>query len=118
MKLKEECKEMDSLVGSGRIITTPIITENGEPIADSNDGGVKSGPRLDEKIIQWKLTLHQIGLDVLRTDRSLVFYEENENLSKLWDVLAVYAWMDKQVGYGQGQKKKEKKNIYQTKISN
>lgn len=104
MKLKEECKAMDPLVGSGKIITTPIITENGDPIADADDGRVNNGPRLDEKIIQWKLTLHQIGLDVLRTDRSLVFYEENENLSKLWDVLAVYAWMDKQVGYGQGQK--------------
>jgi len=39
---------------------------------------------------------------VVRTDRSLVFYEKQENLSKLWDVLAVYAWVDKDVGYGQG----------------
>lgn len=42
------------------------------------------------------------GLDVLRTDRSLVFYEKQENLSKLWDILAVYAWLDKDVGYCQG----------------
>jgi hypothetical protein len=43
-----------------------------------------------------------IGLDVLRTDRSMVFYEKKENLSKLWDILAVYAWIDKEVGYCQG----------------
>lgn len=43
-----------------------------------------------------------IGLDVVRTDRTLVFYEKQENLSKLWDVLSVYAWFDKEVGYGQG----------------
>jgi len=43
-----------------------------------------------------------IGLDVLRTDRSMVFYENKENLSKLWDILAVYAWIDKEVGYCQG----------------
>jgi hypothetical protein len=40
---------------------------------------------------------------VVRTDRTLVFYEKQENLSKLWDILAVYAWIDKEVGYGQGQ---------------
>jgi len=43
-----------------------------------------------------------IGLDVLRTDRSMVFYENKENLQKLWDILAVYAWIDKEVGYCQG----------------
>jgi hypothetical protein len=43
-----------------------------------------------------------IGLDVLRTDRTMVFYENKENLSKLWDILAVYAWIDKDVGYCQG----------------
>lgn len=43
-----------------------------------------------------------IGLDVVRTDRTLVFYEKQENLSKLWDILAVYAWIDKDVGYCQG----------------
>lgn len=42
------------------------------------------------------------GLDVVRTDRTLVFYEKQENLSKLWDILAVYAWIDTDVGYCQG----------------
>lgn len=44
-----------------------------------------------------------LGLDVNRTDRTLVFYEKQENLSKLWDILAVYSWFDKDVGYAQGQ---------------
>lgn len=43
-----------------------------------------------------------IGLDVVRTDRTLSFYEKKGNLAKLWDVLAVYAWLDKDIGYSQG----------------
>ncbi|XP_039130031.1 TBC1 domain family member 15-like [Dioscorea cayenensis subsp. rotundata] len=123
---KEECREMDSHVGSGKIITAPIITEDGEPIheplvlmeatpdqaasnklvdchgSDASREKTTSNVPMDKKIIDWKLTLHQIGLDVLRTDRTLVFYEKQENLSKLWDILAVYAWIDKDVGYCQG----------------
>ncbi|OVA16180.1 Rab-GTPase-TBC domain [Macleaya cordata] len=131
---KEVCRQMDSVVGSGRIITAPLITEDGEPIQDplnileanpekglestqqkngtESHGNASNNPSLsqrednctkvlDKKVIQWKLTLHQIGLDVVRTDRTLVFYEKQENLSKLWDILAVYAWIDKDVGYCQ-----------------
>ncbi|PIA26732.1 hypothetical protein AQUCO_09000001v1 [Aquilegia coerulea] len=43
-----------------------------------------------------------VSLDVVRTDRTLVFYEKQEHLLKLWDILAVYAWIDKDVGYCQG----------------
>ncbi|KAG5546401.1 hypothetical protein RHGRI_018550 [Rhododendron griersonianum] len=120
--LKEECRLVFPLVGSGRFITAPVITDNGEPIQDpivlleaSPDKGLALLPEengtshnsatvkeVDKKIIQWKLTLHQIGLDVVRTDRTLVFYEKQENLSKLWDILAVYAWFDTDVGYCQG----------------
>uniref|UniRef100_A0A0D9WZM8 Rab-GAP TBC domain-containing protein n=1 Tax=Leersia perrieri TaxID=77586 RepID=A0A0D9WZM8_9ORYZ len=121
---KEDCREMDSHVGSGKVITAPLITEDGRPIKDplvlleatssqntsdsastsSKNGNVDdSATRITDKhIIDWKLTLHQIGLDVLRTDRTMVFYENKENLSKLWDILAVYAWIDKDVGYCQG----------------
>ncbi|KAJ9182724.1 hypothetical protein P3X46_006684 [Hevea brasiliensis] len=143
---KEECSEIFPVVGSGRYITAPVITEDGEPIQDplviletnqdkgsalpsehgnsAGDGNsaedacssdadaiaatseivkelTSRGP-LDKKVIQWLLTLHQIGLDVVRTDRTLVFYENKENLSKLWDILAVYAWIDTDVGYCQG----------------
>lgn len=118
---KDECQQMFPVVGSGKFITAPVITEDGQPIQDpvvlletnqnpgvNNSNGsemvkelTSRGP-LDKKVIQWMLTLHQIGLDVIRTDRTLVFYEKQENLSKLWDILAVYAWIDKDVGYCQG----------------
>lgn len=47
--------------------------------------------------------MSMLGLDVKRTDRTLVYFEKQENLSKLWDILAVYSWFDKDVGYCQGQ---------------
>lgn len=68
---------------------------------DTEDAAKEKVP-MSKKEIQWKLTLHQIGLDVKRTDRALVFYEKQENLAKLWDILAVYAWIDDDVGYCQG----------------
>ncbi|XP_022877498.1 TBC1 domain family member 15-like [Olea europaea var. sylvestris] len=121
--LKDECRLMFPLIGSGKFITAPVITEDGEPIYDPlvlQEANVSSAEGIDafngsemakepnthctmsKKEIQWKLTLHQIGLDVVRTDRTLVFYEKQENLSKLWDILSVYAWFDKDVGYCQG----------------
>ncbi|GAA0169060.1 GTPase-activating protein [Lithospermum erythrorhizon] len=118
--LKEECRLMFPVIGSGRFITAPIITESGDPIEDPlvlqeakaakeaayghRDSGdlFVSIKETDKKVIEWKRTLHQIGLDVKRTDRTLVFYEKQENLAKLWDILSVYAWFDKDVGYCQG----------------
>ncbi|KAK6269779.1 hypothetical protein POUND7_006884 [Theobroma cacao] len=115
---KNECRDIFPVVGSGRYITAPVITEDGQPIQDplvlleTNPGANANGSEmvkeltsrgpLDKKVIQWMLTLHQIGLDVIRTDRTLVFYEKQENLSKLWDILSVYAWIDTDVGYCQG----------------
>lgn len=43
-----------------------------------------------------------VGLDVVRTDRTLVFYESEANQARLWEVLAVYSWMDNKIGYVQG----------------
>ncbi|RRT78917.1 hypothetical protein BHE74_00019498 [Ensete ventricosum] len=73
---KEVCQELDSHVGSGRIITAPVITEDGQPIHDplvlqeanpdhvpsSREQGSESNVCLDKPIIEWKLTLHQIGM--------------------------------------------------------
>ncbi|GKB94383.1 zinc finger protein GIS2-like protein [Tanacetum coccineum] len=33
-------------------------------------------------------------LDVVRTDRALVYYENEVNQTKLWVVLAIYTWVD------------------------
>ncbi|WOL12927.1 TBC1 domain family member 15-like [Canna indica] len=104
-RLKSKCKEMDSTVGSGKIVTTPVISEDGQPIEDPSSNEAEKNTNnviLDKEVIQWKLTLHQIGLDVNRTDRALVYYENPENQARLWDILAVYSWLDKDIGYCQG----------------
>ncbi|RVW53782.1 hypothetical protein CK203_101399 [Vitis vinifera] len=107
--LKAECQKMAPVIGSGKFITTPIVTVDGRPVQDlsTNDnsqddnratstpspldspldgGGHVDDAVPDKKVIQWKLMLHQIGLDVVRTDRTLVFYESEANQAKLWDV--------------------------------
>ncbi|KAK1266897.1 hypothetical protein QJS04_geneDACA015268 [Acorus gramineus] len=112
---KSECQEMESTVGSGRLITTPIISEDGQPIEHpSKNSDISNGDQsveseepiykvpVDKKVIQWKLTLPQIGLDVVRTDRTLQYYDNQKNLARLWDILAVYAWVDREIGYCQG----------------
>uniref|UniRef100_A0A2P2M8X9 Rab-GAP TBC domain-containing protein n=1 Tax=Rhizophora mucronata TaxID=61149 RepID=A0A2P2M8X9_RHIMU len=97
---------MVPVVGSGKFITTPIITNDGQPIIGSSMSscheGQVSSSFSDKKVIQWMLNLHQIGLDVVRTDQALVFYQSEINQAKLWDVLAVYAWVDNDIGYVQG----------------
>ncbi|KAF3436126.1 hypothetical protein FNV43_RR23218 [Rhamnella rubrinervis] len=106
---KAECQKMVPVIGTGKFITSPIITDDGQQIEDTTkgskrDNGVMSTSSQDseKKVIQWKLFLHQIGLDVVRTDRALVFYESESNQAKLWTVLSVYAWMDNDIGYVQG----------------
>lgn len=52
---------------------------------------------IDKTIKIW-----EVGLDVVRTDRALAFYESESNRAKLADILAVYAWVDSDIGYVQG----------------
>ncbi|XP_059302677.1 rab GTPase-activating protein 22-like [Lycium ferocissimum] len=134
---KSECQKIVPVIGSGKFITTAIVTDNGEPIEEATTGNSQetsdatpindvtdNGQSVevattsnsqdtndvvptddgvsDKKMIQWKLSLHQIGLDVVRTDRTLVFYENEANQAKLWNVLAIYAWKDEDIGYVQG----------------
>lgn len=113
---KDECQKMVPMIGSGKFVTTAIITADGQPVEEktstnlqeidtvgtSDDSLGGNNSTLDKKVIEWKLTLHQIGLDVVRTDRALVYYESEANQSKLWDILSVYAWIDGEVGYMQG----------------
>ncbi|KAK8712388.1 hypothetical protein V6N13_147628 [Hibiscus sabdariffa] len=103
-KWKTVCREIFPVIGSGQFITAPVITEDAGASTESSEivNDLFSKGPLDKRIINWLLLLHQIGLDVKRTDRSLVFYEKQENLAKLWDILSVYAWIDTDVGYCQG----------------
>ncbi|XP_051125752.1 uncharacterized protein LOC127247781 isoform X3 [Andrographis paniculata] len=100
--LKEECRQMFSLVGSGRFVTAPIITDDGQPIQDPivlqqinleenpesrtqengfiNGSHVEKHPNghstLSKKEIQWKLTLHQIGMSDLCSPMIIVLEDE------------------------------------------
>ncbi|KAJ0966502.1 hypothetical protein J5N97_023419 [Dioscorea zingiberensis] len=117
--LKATCQEMDKAVGSGRVVTTPVISEDGQPVEGPSQDEKSSveeddeareltaeqdtiGVHVDKEVVKWKLTLHQIGLDVVRTDRTLLYYENQANQARLWDVLAVYSWIDRDIGYCQG----------------
>ncbi|XP_024534235.1 TBC1 domain family member 15-like isoform X1 [Selaginella moellendorffii] len=109
LKLKAECKRMDAAVGSGEVVISPRMNADGVSMEENNPESIEEqtingvlDPSPSAKIVQWKVLLHQIGLDVVRTDRVLEFYEDPKNLGKLWDILAVYAWIDEEVGYCQG----------------
>ncbi|XP_076960976.1 uncharacterized protein LOC143637477 isoform X2 [Bidens hawaiensis] len=80
----------------------PLESENGEPGENNGIVDPKSDDESDKKVSEWKRSLPQIGLDVVRTDRSLVFYETEANQAKLWDLLAIYTWVDDDIGYVQG----------------
>nr|XP_043628389.1 small G protein signaling modulator 1-like isoform X2 [Erigeron canadensis] len=58
--------------------------------------------RSQDRVSDWLWTLHQIVVDVVRTDSHLEFYEDTKNLARMSDILAVYAWIDPATGYCQG----------------
>lgn len=70
------------------------------PVVESAEERL-TGPEA-EKAAEWLWTLHRIVVDVVRTDRNLQFYDVTSNLARMADILAVYAWLDPEVGYCQG----------------
>ena len=40
---------------------------------------------------------------MVRTDRHLEFYGDMKNMARMSDILAVYAWIDPETGYCQGE---------------
>ena len=59
--LKEECRHIFPLVGSGRFITAPVITEDGDPIKDpivlleaNPDNGQASVPQENGNVNKFK----------------------------------------------------------------
>ncbi|XP_057535892.1 rab GTPase-activating protein 22-like isoform X2 [Amaranthus tricolor] len=103
---KAACQKMVPVIGSGKFLTTPIVTDDGQPI--DGDAGIvadengNNDPAFEKKVIQWKQVLPQIGLDVVRTDQPLVFYQTESNQAKLWNILSIYAWVDSDISYVQG----------------
>lgn len=90
-KLKAKCKEMEKTVGTGKIITAAIISEDGQPIEDpssmtSNEADPQVEKKtdninLDKEVIQWKLTLHQIGKTAMIF--IICYLEKHTNLKQL-----------------------------------
>ncbi|GAB2236911.1 hypothetical protein Droror1_Dr00026793 [Drosera rotundifolia] len=60
------------------------------------------GEDIEDSEVEWLWTLHRIVVDVVRTDSHLHFYEDQKNLARMSDILAVYAWVDPVTGYCQG----------------
>lgn len=67
---KTECKEMVPVIGSEKFITAAIITDDGLPMIETSVNGnppdeFGAKPSDDgsahKRVIQWKLSLHQIG---------------------------------------------------------
>lgn len=62
---KEECKKMVPVIGSGKYVTMAVVQENGNPIDESsveNQGWIVKNVVTDERVLQWMLSLHQIGM--------------------------------------------------------
>ncbi|KAK9059141.1 hypothetical protein SSX86_021760 [Deinandra increscens subsp. villosa] len=72
----------------------------GNPIQVTSHGRTPSQGQ--DRVSEWLWTLHQIVVDVVRTDSHLEFYEDTQNLARMSDILAVYAWVDPATGYCQG----------------
>lgn len=78
---KAECQKMVPVIGTGKFITSPIITDDGHPIEDTKksnmrDNGVVSTSSQDseKKVIQWKRFLHQIGMYMLHKSSMYVLH--------------------------------------------
>ncbi|KAK1430487.1 hypothetical protein QVD17_13257 [Tagetes erecta] len=72
----------------------------GDPVQVTAHGRTRSQGQ--DRVSEWLWTLHQIVVDVVRTDSHLEFYEDTQNLARMSDILAVYAWVDPATGYCQG----------------
>ena len=56
---------MVPVLGTGTYITMAVVQQNGEPIDESsveNQGWVVKETVRDERVLQWMLSLHQIGI--------------------------------------------------------
>ncbi|KAI4369219.1 hypothetical protein MLD38_017689 [Melastoma candidum] len=70
------------------------------PLREATPGG--KAAYNEERVSEWQWILHQIVVDVVRTDSHLEFYGDTRNLARMSDILAVYAWVDPATGYCQG----------------
>lgn len=68
---KIECQRIVPIIGTWKFLTAPVVTNDGQPIPSSSirsdsEDGIGAMPSNDvgedKKVVQWKLSLHQIGL--------------------------------------------------------
>lgn len=97
----EPLSQLSNSVYEAEIVNGLRIADAPEA-ADTNVRASQGGAASDEKVSEWLWTLHQIVVDVVRTDNHLEFYEDTKNLARMSDILAVYAWVDPATGYCQG----------------
>ncbi|CAN7000044.1 unnamed protein product [Brassica rapa subsp. trilocularis] len=75
-----------------------IVAEDGQPLEESsaeNQESLVKTAVTDKRVLQWMLVLSQIGM-------LSMLYESENNQARLWDVLAVFAWLNPDIGYVQG----------------
>lgn len=74
---KDECQKLVPIIGTGKFITTAIVTADGRPVEEERSGNLQeidivgtssetsygNNSALDKKVTEWKLTLHQIGMN-------------------------------------------------------
>ncbi|KAH0849463.1 hypothetical protein HID58_096324 [Brassica napus] len=82
------------LVGSGKFVAMAIVAEDGQPLEESsaeNQESLVKTAVTDKRVLQWMLNG---SLSML--------YESENNQARLWDVLAIFAWLNPDIGYVQG----------------
>ncbi|XP_010258493.1 PREDICTED: small G protein signaling modulator 1-like isoform X2 [Nelumbo nucifera] len=94
-KIKRTKFEYENKIVKGLRISDVPETEIMRP---TTQGGSVS----EDRVSEWLWTLHRIVVDVVRTDSHLEFYEDEKNIARMSDILAVYAWVDPATGYCQG----------------
>ncbi|KAH0836922.1 hypothetical protein HID58_092449, partial [Brassica napus] len=82
------------LVGTGKFVAMAIVAEYGQPLEESsaeNQESLVKTAVTDKRVLQWMLNG---SLSML--------YESENNQARLWDVLAIFAWLNPDIGYVQG----------------
>ncbi|XP_068662008.1 rab GTPase-activating protein 22-like [Aristolochia californica] len=97
--IEEHVLESTNLDYKTEMVDTLRISGESDTAIPSTSNGVAAG---GDKVAEWLWTLHQIVVDVVRTDSHLEFYSDSKNMARMSDILAVYAWVDPATGYCQG----------------
>lgn len=72
---------MVPIIGSGKFVTTPIVANDGKLMEESKNDSMRDNGSMptsslnsDKKVIQWKLSLHQIGIHMFSNSISFFIF--------------------------------------------